>query len=136
MNLPVREDKQRGVYVAGATEEYVTSADEVMRESDIRELQPIGLAAVANAPTHIYADAPSGMESQTRDTVPDDCFDVYPHHQSPFGVSFSCKSRVFRSICCRAQVRSVAVLDCEGCCVQLIWLFVVEVVRNEYRNTH
>ncbi|CAM9868551.1 unnamed protein product, partial [Ectocarpus sp. 8 AP-2014] len=28
MNLPVREDKQRGVYVAGATEEYVTSADE------------------------------------------------------------------------------------------------------------
>lgn len=30
MNLPVREDKQRGVYVAGATEEYVTSADEVM----------------------------------------------------------------------------------------------------------
>ncbi len=29
MNLPVREDKQRGVYVAGATEEYVTSADEV-----------------------------------------------------------------------------------------------------------
>lgn len=31
MNLPVREDKQRGVYVAGATEEYVTSADEVSR---------------------------------------------------------------------------------------------------------
>lgn len=30
MNLSVREDKQRGVYVAGATEEYVTSADEVM----------------------------------------------------------------------------------------------------------
>ena len=29
MNLSVREDKQRGVYVAGATEEYVTSADEV-----------------------------------------------------------------------------------------------------------
>ncbi|CAM9173986.1 unnamed protein product [Scytosiphon promiscuus] len=30
MNLPVREDKQRGVYVAGATEEYVTSADELI----------------------------------------------------------------------------------------------------------
>lgn len=29
VNLPVREDKKRGVYVAGATEEYVTSADEV-----------------------------------------------------------------------------------------------------------
>ena len=30
VNLSVREDKQRGVYVAGATEEYVTSADEVI----------------------------------------------------------------------------------------------------------
>ncbi|CAN0382336.1 unnamed protein product [Hapterophycus canaliculatus] len=30
MNLSVREDKQRGVYVAGATEEYVTSADELI----------------------------------------------------------------------------------------------------------
>eukprot|EP00752_Nemacystus_decipiens_P003563 g3286.t1 len=30
MNLPVREDKQRGVYVAGATEEYVTSAEELI----------------------------------------------------------------------------------------------------------
>lgn len=29
VNLPVREDKQRGVYVAGATEEYVTNANEV-----------------------------------------------------------------------------------------------------------
>lgn len=31
VNLPVREDKKIGVYVAGATEEYVTSADEVRR---------------------------------------------------------------------------------------------------------
>ncbi|CAM9240921.1 unnamed protein product, partial [Sphacelaria rigidula] len=30
VNLPVREDKKRGVYVAGATEEYVTSADELI----------------------------------------------------------------------------------------------------------
>ena len=29
VNLPVREEKSRGVYVAGATEEYVTSAEEV-----------------------------------------------------------------------------------------------------------
>lgn len=30
VNLPVREEKSRGVYVAGATEEYVTSAEEVI----------------------------------------------------------------------------------------------------------
>ncbi|CAM9622605.1 unnamed protein product, partial [Discosporangium mesarthrocarpum] len=30
VNLPIREDKQKGVYVAGATEEYVTSAEELI----------------------------------------------------------------------------------------------------------
>lgn len=45
VNLPVREDKQRGVYVAGATEEYVTSADEVR----YRERQRVELCATCFA---------------------------------------------------------------------------------------
>ena len=30
MNLTIREDKQKGIYVAGVTEEYVTSHEELM----------------------------------------------------------------------------------------------------------
>ena len=42
-NLTIREDKIKGIYIAGVTEEYVTSSDELLQVMSVGRLLGLGL---------------------------------------------------------------------------------------------